>query len=66
VIRGDARKKDGRPASQCAWTGTMNSGPSSAPAWGPACSVAARCDSVLDASAYPRRSSNGRRLSSSL
>ncbi len=38
----------------------MNSGPSSAPASGLACSVAARCASVLDASAYRRRSSTGR------
>jgi hypothetical protein len=44
----------------------MNSGPSSAPASGPACSVAARCASVLDASACPRRSSTGRPPCSSL
>src|SRR6266508_4737353 len=37
----------------------MNSGPSSAPASVPACSVAARCASVLDGSASLRRSSIG-------
>jgi hypothetical protein len=42
----------------------MNSGPSSAPASGPACSVAARCASVLDVSASLRHSSTGPRPSS--
>jgi hypothetical protein len=44
----------------------MNSGPSSAPASGPACSVAARCASVLDVSAFPRHSSTDLPRSSQL